>query len=176
MITRDVLRREIVPGARDQIGNGRGHLIRHAHAAQLQDDRCLRRPLAFGEERIVRKHQVHAHLFYAVHGLDRALEFRFERALVVHLFGKVAAGPIRLVEKLKAHSPAASGPCEAASSRALSSSLGRNQHGRAVTRKLVIDILRGQILCELLGVTRAQVRCRAACSRCCQSATQIPTP
>ena len=144
---RDILRRKIVPGARDQVGNRTRHLIRHAHAAKLQDHRRLRRALAFREQRFVRQ----------APGARALLPRRSWSGSCVRVPLRAPAGSSLFPRNRcrtswacrTAQSPSArcaSGPCEATSSRALSSSIGRNQNGRAVTRNLVVDILRGQIL------------------------------
>ncbi len=82
-----------------------GLIVRKSAAPQLHHDRCFGHALAVAEKRIVRQHQMHPHRFDIAQRLNRALEFAFERALIIHLLGKIAARPVRLVEKLEPQAP-----------------------------------------------------------------------
>ncbi len=74
------------------------------------------------EQRFARQHQMDAHRLDFVQGLQRALEFAFERALVVHFFAEVRCPPSSGVSNSSKPRRALRGnPCAAVSRRAASS-------------------------------------------------------
>ena len=76
--------------------------------------------LLLAKQRIFGHYQMYAHRFHFAHAFERALQFTFERALIIDLFGKVGSRPVRCVEDFKSWRAPRGRPCAAVFTRALS--------------------------------------------------------
>src|SRR5208282_5104677 len=98
---RNVLRPQAIDGARDQLRDGLLRFAGERAALRFYDHRGLRFALLLREQRLARQHQVDTHRLDFAQSLQRAFQFAFQGALVIHFFAEVRSRPVRRVEQFK---------------------------------------------------------------------------
>jgi hypothetical protein len=169
-----IFRAQPVDGAGHQLRNGQLSFFGEVAAAGFEDDGGLGIVLLLGEQRFLRHDQVHAHGFDFAQSGERAFEFAFEGALVVHFFGEVGPRPVGGVEQFKTHACAArqagGGGFETAGVEFV---FGDEQAG-AVGRDLVGNILGGEMASQALRFFRAQAGVQGDILRLSQQRDEDP--
>ena len=150
---RNIFRPQAIDGARNQLRDGLLRFAGKRPVARFHDDSSFRFALLLAEQRLARENQVHAYGLDFGQSLQRAFEFSFESALVVHLFAEVRARPVRRVEQFKPQAGVARQSLRRGLQAGGVQFVGGNEHVTAIRRNFV-----GDIFCRQTAPHRLRIR------------------